>query len=932
MPVNSRYPFLAANLEKYVKNFFIDASNEIKNQGRKAYYVTSKNTERLSYLKTTSLHGLMFDRDHLSCDEYYIENEQHLTQSFDMPADHYTAIYIHSTSGEKMVVHGSYPYDAQDIGSVTAKKFKNDIEIEVFKLTREDINEVRRHAQMYTEFRQNLRNDLVAELQQLEMRINNLNTEIAAAVYLLQQSDSVTLFSKYKQQASEKTKEILTILQIYNRYAQYSKYGVYRFFERYLTQLDQQNIALTQLATETSATNSDQVMLEPAPIIQQEKMFHNKKITPPNDLTEEIKNEIYHIKEIQVSSLSDAEKILKIIPIQKSLKDNLIILFCDNSVKNNMSRRNFIQEQENYLDTLQTVEDYFETCVARGNLEEVKILYPHLREKLEAGENKLFALFLKNLFPEKIGVAENLLEMADYFYEQNSPGFRLIIELQKLIYLTSITRHICSTLVHLFRENKIKSFTSLYKFNILEQKERPGMINAYVQYNIGQAVLLLYHSNPNIEFIKFLLECKYFNCLPDKRKLILVDVNAQPDFVRNELGFNDIEQSTIDSFVAIKHMDYFELAVYLAMNNKPAILDNVYYLATHLELERVIIGVAQITGSASFQTRMLVDAKRVESFQFFENKNDCDAATNEIRETGKSNFCIFGYVDKNADASFVALNKVLKIVMSRFLELDQEERYKFTNKYYEEIIVNKEKIQNKQRIKSMLGVALILSAASPLLTAKEYTLRLRLLWDNAVYVQHMGLGENADYLFSIAHHSLTHIPFNIMCDINSFPEDQASAFSFLKKCIFTKIKKLTNNPNAFYVKEFSLDVLLAHYKIERSESPKDSYELLLRTIAQQGNTSDMYVFFKLKAVEDAKVNINAYGQKSGKTALHQLFYAANRCAPEKLDAYRECYTLLWQNGAEASLKIPDAANQYPQDYDTKGIFRAISCKQTPRNF
>lgn len=916
MPKNSLYSFIKDKKNSYhLKN---DLAIKESNNRRKAFYVEliSNPTPR-SLLKSTYLSGFIFTQSHLSIDEYYLSDNP------DMPSEHYSAIYLNRALNQKIVLHINDIYNPT---LIKGKKYSQpeELEVETFEIdSTQDISCLKDHLQPYKTIHTRFITDHKNVTTALQKTIDANYNLIAYSIHTMNNASKDNQENKFtlnKNVAIETTQALLKSLEIYNLYNNHIKAHGVRYCQALLEQLQER-----QLPTSSN----------PAPISEVESLSLSTQETPPisvkvvpeppstlKKLMDDIENLNSAIKEIQNEKAPSAEKTLRINSIKNQLKEQLLILFLDHTTKKSIELNQFIAEQERYLKTLDSVEDYFKNCVDTGDLEGVKFLYPHLKEKIEAGNIEIFIRLIKNIFSNSIGAHGDFPAIADYFFTESSPGYRIAFDFSKMIYTyTPETGLVHSSIHHYFIANNLKAFNLLLQSEAIKNHSLFFAHDLNIRFNIIQSVILQFPINRNLDFIRL------FN----QMNLLNTPILMHPSFDPNVINkFKDISKENRNDTVGLEalykktlSLSYFESAIYLHINvTQYDSLELVYYLAEQVDLTQLCAGMAFLLNDKTISSRMLYSS---EASLFLDSREACEIETKKRGlENGQLTF-IFYASEKTNNKTKEITHYLFPIMLKRFRLLSINEQHQWIENLEN---TAKHHFSEKQffNANGYILIAQILNSLNTNLSEFDYKKRLQLIFWRAKIaekIQH----NVASYLYQAALRIADNIPSSIRKKMDKIKECTTLFWTIQEKNKSIQSNLIGNNSSTFHAPSKNnavknISTLLQAYGMDPALSNSHHYELLLRKIASNGAFQDMKDFFNASTVKMVTINVNAQGKETGKTALHQLIFSGNQASKtnEEQEQYRLCLSLLLEHHAENSWNIVDVKGKKPYDYNTSNTF------------
>ena len=893
MPKNTIYAFVNTEKKSRYSSLKIQESNTQKNHGRKAIFVTlALNIRQSLHFFTQKFPGFIASNIHLSIDAHYLADSAH------KPAEHATIVLENAITHEKIVLHCNYKLHTEDTCTITGKRIsciegvEHDQELLTFNTS--ETLQIKIIIQAYTQLRRRFIDDHSAAVNALEQEITHCYTNIATTIYEMehaQRNNNSTV--SFKQHAIKKTETLLLHLETYNIYSNQVKHAQYKHALNMLEQLKETNIVSPSEPAHLPAVETSALELTSSiprtPISTQAKKYFSLAA-----LKKEIEETLNAIKIIQAEPINSVDQLTRIKSLQEILKINLTILFCDHTTKYTVDLRNFIAETEAYLRTIKTIELHFMDCLKIGDLEGVKLIYPHIREKIESdNEGNIFTLLLGGIENNDFAFTEKLIDIGDYFFHQNSQGFRDVIEVQSLIYYRdNATGYSHSVLHKLFLDNRISAFTFLLKYSLAYQLNQPALFIQQYQFNIVQSVIARFMVNKNIAFFRIFHQLEQLNTLASENKPTPLNLEAI-----SYLSTSPLPLEHTATYNAMIDMDYFELIIHFTIfDDSYDPIELIQFLREKFDLKRIAPGLAKLLNIKSIQSRLL-PTSTTSQVLFFDNKEACDIETRKTASSSGKQLSLFFYATQETSSIFKeTIKSVLAIVIEKFrlLPLSHQRALTLHSKETAEKNFADKKINSAN---DYILLAQVLNSLSTCPSEQDYYVKLQLLCWRAKLLNDEKLAQS---IFAITHVVLNNIPENYL---KTLSED--TKFNALSNSIMTKASSIHNNPN----------ILLAAPKNSPS---KEEYERRLREIAQSGDADEMQAFFNELDAKNAAININAQGEKTKKTALHQLVYGANvNKSPTNTAQYSACLQLLLQHGANDSWEKKDINQKTPEQYNTR---------------
>lgn len=920
MPNNAHYSFISNEYSKHYADVltFKEAEAE-KNGGRKALYIKTKKLSSVEKkLKNTSFRGVPFSDNHLSVDAYYLADLSH-----EMPPEHYKARYLSAT--EEIVIYADYSLNEIEIASIRAKKFTllngERKTSESIVLSQSEDRDFRTHANVYTEQRCQLISDLCASLNEIQSTIKSIVEKISREMDVVLNAQDDEEFIQSQANAIRLVENLMKQLRLYNLYDNASKSSLYQYYEHFLRSLKEKLMPSLALSMEESVPLMEASTTLVSSISSQKHtrvsdQEAHKKILHLTNLMQSIKNDVESIKQIQDSADAPAEKVLRMQPIRQRLKEALCILFVDHTNKKSVDLKNFIEEQEKYINTFNSIEQYFEMCLEEENVEEVILLFSCLEEDIKIRYrdkvDRYFSKFL--LFDEQDGT-ENTLKIADFFYEKFPYYFQFFKYALKIFSCYALeSGELRSLLFQQFIFNKIISFQILLKLTLCDSRELAGTSCVNGTLNIAQSIILHYSSSRDIRFLKILSASGYFSLSPSSRPLEDIcnhATRAQLPLPSDKTLLRFYSNPEVrQAFNELRLLSYFEFFAYLARHcNLTFDKEIVSFLAEISELNDLVIGLAQLLNSPLIQSRIFVTAKYT-GVDFFENKESCECATQEKTPGHYGNgICLFFYAAQETKSTVMnIIQHTLPVIKRKFLLLSDVEQQAMVVNYInmgENMAVEQSQMSLRKAYNYILA-AQMLHCSKEILTAKNYYLRLQLLRWRAKLIN-----ESA---YMTAQHVLNGMQSNMRIATDEWSERDRRSCRALCSVIRQKAISL------FSESKDLVCVFGNPHKIAENFS-KESNELLLRKIAARGEPVGLLAFFASSAVKKLQVDVNSAGTESGKTALHQLVInaAKGNSSSASPSNYSECLAIILQHGARNSLSMQDKSGKIPKEYDKRGL-------------
>lgn len=947
MPRNPRRLFLSEHAKDYDKSVKIHEADVEKNEGRQALYVTIKrknSSSKLKNLPSMQSQGFVFLSDHLSVDEDCFH------ESSDFPAEHYTAVYINASTQEEIILHGPYEVLTNEIDVENIKARKNSRRdgltrfIEPVQLSADDKNIVVKNAGPYTRFRNDLVNRHNAALENLEEEINILEEKIKQSLLNMEEISKDDITESFSQTRKLTLQEVLTLLEkieIYHKYATEKKYidlqHYYRNLVRILESLvvspvymSPPNIASSVASVEDSSRSLSIAAEQPKSVV---------RLSKKQELMQKIARDIEEVDRFNRERSNDPELALKMNVLLQETSLDLIALFCDDAIETTVDLRSFVAEKEAYLKTCNAVENCFNRCIENGDFDGVKILMPHLRDKIKEKDEAIFDVLYRKCISEKQNVPNNFFRIAEYLYQQGFHGYESLIATHK----NSVEFRINNGVPFLFSKlhehfllNQVAAFEFFLNFSMICGDLPPAFEACSIVLNIAQSIILQFSSNPNLKFIDLLSRFDLQNYCPLAIKALVKAVCIREEsgveiyssYMAGKVGQS---KEAVRLFEKQSKMQCFELLlsmIEMMLDPKNSInisIELVEYLLPQINLDQVFLGLEKLLNNTAVCSRIRGNANDSKT-TFYNNVDLCDQ--DMPRRLGQSDkLCLFFYGTPDTDEKFMAiLAKILNFAVEKFCQQSIEEQKKLIS-FFRDRVENQ--MQNIALLAEASGTVLVAQVLNSLIRtpdAEDYYTRIQLLYWRSDLALKVGINLAAvETFYMIAQKTLAQMYNKYLFfiaivwskeKISSLQKSDAMLAKKIKDDASTQLS--SNMYTAFFsAQDGGLDSLLKTYKISKDLSDKKRYEFLLRALAQQGNIEGMCLFFVSPKVRSTNVDVNAIGEKSKKTALHQLAYGANhKDRKASIEDYQKCLTLLLQQGAEFSL---DSEDKMPKDYDTASL-------------
>ena len=660
---NSLYHFLNDNLSTILPAGYRARTSR---SDRQALYI---DLPLLSEECETIFLGFNLVRQHLSVDRYVINDSSPLSRHFS--PSHGTFVY--ENLSERLILHVYFNRVGQFI----------DFKLKTHPISLTSGASVEGVERELTFHEKKLAREQAEPCQALLSRLlNHKSTEYIAlyqSSFQLDKELSSAYVSKKRRVIISKTEELIALTSKLSRYNDMETDGRTSYLTRMLTTLKEEQ---TSNPMETHRTVKPDV----EPELQLRPIQSDKKKAPPKTIQQNLTEDIVLLVD-EVVHLTDAmpeqsicQQVLTHESQLRQLDDLFLLLELNTTHHENQA---FIHEQRNRLPINKNLCDYFNDCVLTGDVESVSILYPTFSQRLNMYH---LSEMLISVMISKREQSPQLIRVADFFYEQ-SELYRSFISLKSQMLKFSSEKKIGFGFVFcFFHAVNFDAFSMALRHGV--SPDASQLIKNEKTFNLLQALIIHYSSNPNIDYIHALFESGAEVDFPTMQSEIASLSMVKKTFKDSASLFMKHKKinllSTEDDHDEV-HFQYHEasqkkhaltLACSLHAHSHPHLIQTIAY---HSSPEMVLLETSLLLNLSAFNSRFIPLGPHL-CGKILNSKDACDIYTKEILESTEAYKCSFLFYMKNGITTeadqhlFDSANHLFRIAIDSYSSLPSDEQ------------------------------------------------------------------------------------------------------------------------------------------------------------------------------------------------------------------------------------------------------------------